>query len=205
MNEAVNTPASASDEGEVAWLKKQLGEQGNEIGRLRSALEAKIEEQDRTLMSESFDSDQISAMERLVEQKLQPVQETLNKSAAQQAEEKLATKHPDYQQVIQNPEFQTWVQASKRNSVAYEAAIAGDLDTGIELLDAYKAENHVTPGEDATRAALASGRAGSGDAGFKEGGILLRSEIQELKRNDPAAYRARLPEIMEAYNSGRVR
>tara|TARA_S200002703_G_scaffold51112_1_gene44452 strand:+ start:4306 stop:4923 length:618 start_codon:yes stop_codon:yes gene_type:complete len=205
MNEAVNTPDSVSDEGEVAWLKKQLGEQGNEIGRLRSALEAKVEEQDRQLMSESFDSDQISAMERLVEQKTQPLREELNQTRSQAAEAKLIEKHPDYQQVLVDPKFAQWVQSSKRNSVAYEAAIAGDLDTGIELLDAFKSEARPTPSQDTERAALASGRAGSGDAGVRDGGVLLRSEIQELRRTDPAGYRARLPEITKAYAEGRVR
>jgi hypothetical protein len=205
MNEAVNDPASASDEGEVAWLKKQLGDQGNEIGRLRSALETKIEEQDRQLISESFDGDQVAAMERLVEQKVAPLQQKLTQTTQAQAETKLAEKHPDYRSVIQSAEFQAWTEGSKRNLAAYQAAIAGDLDTGIELLDAYKTENQSPPSQDVTRAALASNRGGSGDAGIREGGVLLRSEIQELKRNDPAGYRARLPEIMAAYNEGRVR
>lgn len=204
MNEAVNTSGSASDEGEVAWLKKQLGEQGNEIGRLRSALEAKVEEQDRALMSESFDSDQIAAMERLVEQKTQPLREQLNQTSSQAAQAKLAEKHPDYQTVVQDPEFQSWVQSSRRNGVAYEAAIAGDLDTGIELLDAYKADTKATPARDVERAALASGRAGSNDSAIRETGGLYRSEIQHLKMTDPAGYRAKLPQIHKAYAEGRV-
>lgn len=205
MNEAVNASGSESGEGEVAWLKKQLGEQGNEIGRLRGALEAKIEEQDRQLVNESFDSDQVAAMERLVEQKVAPVKQQLNEANASQATAKLAAKHPDYEAVVNNPEFQAWVNSSKRNSAAFEVAVGGDVDVGIELLDAYKAEAQTAPSEEVMNSALASNRGSSGDAGIKESGVILRSEIQQLKRDNPAQYRAQLPKIMAAYQEGRVR
>ena len=207
MNEAVNTSAAPTggQEDEVALLKRKLGEQGNELGRLRNALEAKIDEQDRQLVEQSFDSDQVAAMERLVEQKVAPVKQQLSEANAQQAVAQLAAKHPDYETVVNNPEFVAWVQGSKRNSAAYEVAIAGDIDVGIELLDAYKAEAQTAPSEEQLNTALSSNRGSSGDAGIKESGVILRSEIQELKRNNPAGYRAQLPKIMQAYQEGRVR
>ena len=206
MNEAVNTSAAPTggQEDEVALLKRKLGEQGNEIGQLRNALEAKINEQDRQLVEQSFDSDQVAAMERLVEQKVAPVKQQLSEANAQQAVAQLAAKHPDYETVVNNPEFQTWVQSTKRNAAAYEVAIGGDIDVGIELLDAYKAEAQSTPSEEQLNIAQASNRGSSGDAGIRESGVILRSEIQDLKRNDPAAYRAQLPRIMQAYQEGRV-
>ena len=206
MNEAVNTSAAPTggQEDEVALLKRKLGEQGNEIGQLRNALEAKINEQDRQLVEQSFDSDQVAAMERLVEQKVAPVKQQLNEANAQQAVAQLAAKHPDYETVVNNPEFQAWVQSTKRKAAAYEVAIGGDIDVGIELLDAYKAEAQSTPSEEQLNIAQASNRGSSGDAGIRESGVILRSEIQDLKRNDPAAYRAQLPRIMQAYQEGRV-
>ena len=206
MNEIVTDSAKPSGaEDEVKWLKKQLGEQGNQIGQLRSALEAKIDEQDRALVLESFDSDQVHAMERLVDQKMAPVQQKLNESSMAQAEAKLVTKHPDYQAVQNSPEFNAWLEGSRRNMAAYEIAAAGDIDTGIELLDAFKSEVQHEPTGDVLNTALASNRGSSGDAGIREGGVLLRTEIQHLKTTDPAAYRARLPEIHKAYAEGRVR
>jgi hypothetical protein len=205
MNEAVDAPTSASDEGEVAWLKKQLGEQGNEIGRLRASLEAKIDEQDRALLSESFDSDQLAAMERAMESKLRPVQEQLQAAETQAAVSKLSAKHPDYEQVVQQPQFQEWVKSSRLNTSAFEKAIQGDIDTGIELLDTYKATVQPQQSGDTMKAALASSRGSSGDAGIREGGTISRAELQHLKMTDPAGYRAKLPEIHKAYAEGRVR
>lgn len=206
MNEAVNTSAEApAAQDEVAWLKKKLGEQGNEIGSLRSALESKIDEQDKALLSESFDPDQLAAMERAIESKVKPVQDQLMQAETQQAVNKLQAKHPDYEQVVQDPGFQSWVQSSRLNSAAFDSAINGDIDTGIELLDAYKANNHTAPSGDVLNAALSTNRGSSGDAGIREGGIISRAEIQQLKINDPAGYRAKLPEIHKAYAEGRVR
>lgn len=207
MNEAVNASAQPQrgEQDEVALLKRKLGEQGNELGQLRNALEAKIEEQDRQLVNDSFDSDQVAAMERLVEQKVAPVKQQLNEAHANQATAKLAAKHPDYEAVVNGAEFQSWVQSTKRNAAAFEVAISGDVDVGIELLDAYKAEAQTTPSEEVMNSALASNRGSSGDAGIKESGVILRTEIQQLKRDNPAQYRAQLPKIMAAYQDGRVR
>ncbi len=213
MNEAVNTPAEATqaepaaggDEGQIAWFKKQLGEQANEIGNLRNALEAKIEQQDAALIGESFDSDQIAAMERIVEKKLQPVQQAVSQTTATAAEQKLLNKHPDYQEVIQGQAFQAWVNESKVNTAAYEAAISGDIDTGIDLLDQFKSTNPSQPTQDAVNVALASTRGSSGDSGIREGGTISREEIRLLKMTDKPKYRAMLPEIMRAYQEGRVR
>ena len=206
MNEAVNTSAEApAAEDEVAWLKQKLGEQGNEIGSLRSALESKIDEQDKALLSESFDSDQIAAMERAMESKLAPVQQQLAQAETQAAVGKLASKHPDYEQVVQDPGFQSWVQSSRLNTAAFDSAINGDIDTGIELLDTYKANHQTAPSGDVLNAALSTNRGSSGDAGIREGGTISRQELQNLKINDPAGYRAKLPEIHKAYAEGRVR
>lgn len=211
MNETADKPvepgsggAAGGDEGQIAWFKKQLGEQANEIGKLRTALEARIDEQEAAMLSESFDSDQIAAMERIVERKLGPVKSAVQSSSAQAAEQKLVSKHPDYQQVVQDAAFQAWVKESRVNTAAYEAAIAGDIDTGIALLDQFKSANGA-PKKQALSAALTSSRGSSGDSGIREGGVLSREEIRHLKMNDKPRYRAMLPEIMRAYQEGRVR
>jgi len=212
MNATVNdseqsesSDAGADGQGEIARLKQKLGEQGNEIGQLRNALSAKIDERDAELIGESFDSDQVAAMERIMEKKLAPVAAAVNQTTATAAEQKLVSKHPDYQDVISDDRFQAWVNESRVNAAAYEAAIAGDIDTGIALLDSYKGDNPATPTRDVVATALSSSRGSSGDSGVREGGTFSRQEIQHLKMTDKAKYRAMLPEIMAAYQEGRVR
>ncbi|NNE35466.1 MAG: hypothetical protein HKN13_09525 [Rhodothermales bacterium] len=211
MNATGDNPAQSMAEdagdaqGEIERLKQKLGAQGNEIGQLRNALEAKIDERDAELIGESFDSDQVAAMERLMEKKLAPVAAAVNQTSSTAAEQKLVSKHPDYQDVITDERFQAWVSESRVNAAAYEAAIAGDIDTGIALLDSYKGANPATPPRDVVATALSSSRGSSGDSGIREGGTFSREEIRHLKMHDKPKYRAMLPEIMKAYQEGRVR
>lgn len=198
-----------ADEGQdnVDWYKQRLGQQGNEIGELRRELAELRSVADKYIQSNdpppSFDDDPVKAVERLVETKIKPIQDHLSQQSAQSARQKLEQAHPDFEQVVQDPQFQEWVKGSRMNSAAFEAAVSGDIDTGIDLIAAYK-QNH-QPSRSALDTALASNAGGSREMGGRESTVYKRAEIIRKRIEDPEWYRINQADIMRAYKEGRVR
>ena len=205
MNEAVNPDQPNGDEGQIEWYKKQLGQQANEIGELRNTIQQYIEKQDQDFLAESFDIDQLSAIEKTVEKKLKPIQDKLSQSDAAIARDRLSAKHPDWESVVNSPKFQAWVAEDPIVRSAYETAVINqDLDTGIALIDQFKGQNQ-KPSQDVLQTALSSSRGTSGDVAAPDQGMMSRAEIRHLKMTDPAKYRAMSKEILKAYAENRVR
>jgi hypothetical protein len=190
----------------------EIGRQGNEIGELRRQLREQSEvidkyilKQDEATISENLDPDQVQAMERLVQQKVKPLQDKLSQYDINAAEQRLAAVHPDYKQVITDPSFQAWVDGSRVRATALQAGIsAGDVDTVADLLQTYKREQG-TPSNSAMDTALSMNRGGSGDMAPRESTLYRRADIIRKKNEDPEWYRDHLSEIRKAYAEGRVR
>jgi hypothetical protein len=160
----------------------EIGRQGNEIGELRRQLREQSEvidkyilKQDEATISENLDPDQVQAMERLVQQKVKPLQDKLSQYDINAAEQRLAAVHPDYKQVITDPSFQAWVDGSRMRATALQAGIS------------------------------AGNRGGSGDMAPRESTLYRRADIIRKKNEDPEWYRDHLSEIRKAYAEGRVR
>lgn len=200
----MNDPAKPveGDEGEIQWYKQQLGRQANELGELRKTVDEYIFKQDEA-SAPSFDDDPVAAMERLVEKKIAPLRSEVTQTSAQTARARLAEHHPDYEQVVSDPAFQSWVQGSRVNTAAFEAAISGDIDTGIDLLNTYKGSHTQT--QDALDTSLALNKGGSSDTGARDGQVYKRADIIRKKIEDPAWYRNNQEDILKAYAEGRVR
>lgn len=201
-DDPVQPDQGAEGDSQIGWYKQQLGRQANEIGELRKTIDEYILKQDEAT-APSFDEDPVAAMERLVEKKIAPLRQEVAGSQARSAQARLSEQHPDYEQVVSDPAFQAWVQGSRINTAAFEAAINGDIDTGINLLSEYKSRNTQT--RDALDTSLALNRGSSSDTGARDGQVYKRADIIRKKIEDPAWYRDNHEEIMRAYAEGRVK
>jgi hypothetical protein len=139
--------------------------------------------------------------------------------------------HPDAAEIMQDPEFRTWVEASRvRTALLHRAHAKYDFDAGDEVFGTWKALKGVkkaeatAPASDTTAAAktLAAAAAakrkadlsaaatptgGSAGGGKAEGGkkIYRRADVLRLMEEDPDRYEALANEISLAYSEGRVR
>ena len=140
--------------------------------------------------------------------------------------------HPDATEIMQDPEFRTWVEASRvRTALLKRAHDKYDFDAGDEVFGTWKAlkgvkkpEAETGPSADTTAAAktLAAAAAakrkadlsaaaaptgGSAGGGKAEGGkkIYRRADVLRLMEEDPDRYEALANEISLAYAENRVR
>ena len=130
--------------------------------------------------------------------------------------QQLASKHPDFGQLVNDEGFQEWVKGSKVRLGLYAKADAEfDFEAADELLSTYKelrqikAKKETTAVQEAGKQqkaqamkAAAVDIGGSGEVSKK---IYRRADLIRLKMTDPSRYEALQPEIMAAYAEGRVK
>ena len=129
-----------------------------------------------------------------------------------QTQAALAKKHPDFANVVQDPEFVAWVKSSPMRVNMYALADAQyDFNAADELISTFKAIKGVRTNEAVTAAkevrqtnmkAAAVDVGGTGESSKK---VYRRADLIRLKMTDPARYEALQPEIMAAYAEGRVK
>lgn len=129
-----------------------------------------------------------------------------------QTQAALAKKHPDFANVVQDPEFAAWVKASPMRVNMYALADAQyDFNAADELISTFKAIKGVRTNEAVTAAqevrktdmkAAAVDVGGTGESSKK---VYRRADLIRLRMTDPARYEALQPEIMAAYSEGRVK
>lgn len=129
-----------------------------------------------------------------------------------QIQQKLAQDHPDFGQVVQDPEFVNWVKSSPVRLGLYAKADGEyDYDSANELLSTYKALRGVkakqtTDAGEATRKSnLKAATVDAGGTGESTKRVYRRADLIRLKMTDPNRYEALSDEIMQAYADGRVR
>jgi len=167
---------------------------------------------------------------------IKQIRDTLGKAAEEQAVDKAVkaterfnTAHPDASTIMQDPEFQQWVQASRvRTGLLRRAHQHYDFDAGDEVFGTWKALKGAAkpaapaaPAADAAAASAAgaalaarkralaaaavpSGGGGAGpDKGTKK--IFRRADVLKLMEENPERYEALSGEIEKAYRENRVR
>lgn len=203
--------------------EKLIGKHSSEVGELRKVVDTYITSQisasNQTAQPEpepvDFFEDPEQAVNRAIE--THPVVQQAKQTAQQQAKQTalgaLQQKHPDIEQVLTDPKFAEWVQASpvrqelfQRADKQYDAAVAD------ELLTLYKeraslAQQSVAVETQARKQQVKAASTGAQGAGAGGGGkrIYRRADIIKLMKNDPDRYEAISNEIMQAYQEGRVR
>ena len=202
--------------------EKLIGKQAQEVGEVRKLADE--------LLKQNLSSKQQHIQEEepevdFFENPQKAVQATIDKHpdvlAARQAglefkrmqiQQKLNAEHPDYSQVVNDAEFQSWVKSSPVRVGLYAKADGEfDYDSANELLSTFKQLRGVKAKQseqasDATRAkSMKAAQVDVGGSGESSKRVYRRADLIRLKMTDPARYETLSDEIMQAYSEGRVR
>lgn len=201
-------------------LEQEHGRKAQEIGELRRITDHFLSQPTNTQTTAQntevddidIDPEELRKLEKVVKKYMQPVTETLSAVKKEETLNKLRSAHNDMEQILQNQEFQKWVVESPIRSALYQRADSTyDYDAGNELLNMWKdrqaAQRAIQSGQEAERQrAMKVGTTETG-AGVDTTGkkIYRRVDLIRLKQTNPQRYSELQPEIMKAYQEGRVR
>ena len=203
--------------------EKLLGKQSSEVGELRKVVDDYIQTQlsERAPTQQEpdeeldFFSDPDRAVARAIENhpKIKEAEQISNQYRQSTAMNKLQSKHPDMQDILQDEKFVNWIKGSKIRQQLFAQADANfDYDAADELFSLWKerqqvvqqtAKNEQTERKRAVKSASTGNARGSGEQRAKK--VYRRADIIKLMRTDPDRYQALSNEIMQAYAEGRVR
>jgi hypothetical protein len=206
--------------------EKLIGRQGGEVGELRSIVDDYIKanlaftaQQSQSQPEPEPEVDFFEDPKRAVSQAIEthPAVQEARKVATESRQnanlERIKAKHPDMSDVVSNPSFIEWVKASPiRTEIYLRADQNFDYDAADELISTYKVMSgkvaEATQVETAARqqqvrAAQTGGGSGANTGGSKR--VYRRADIRKLMKEDPDRYDQLAPEIMLAYQEGRVR
>jgi len=204
--------------------EKLLGRQSGEVGELRKVVDDYINSQtlhqapQQTVEPEEdidYFTDPQGAVNRAIENhpKIREAEQYSSQYKQQAALATLSTKHPDMQEILEDPKFAEWIKASKIRTQLFVAADQQyDADSADELFSLWKERKVVTQQtanvekqarKQQLKAANTGNARGSNEGTRKK--IYRRADIIKLMRTDPDRYTALADEIMAAYAEGRVK
>ena len=201
--------------------EKLIGKQAQEVGEVRKLADELLKQS----LSKPTQPTEVEPEIDFFEDPKKAVQRTLEshpdvlaaKQAAQelkkmQIQQQLSSNHPDFQQIVQDPDFAEWVKASKvRMSLYAKADSEFDYDSADELLSTYKqlkqikTQKTVEEGKKAVEKGLKAAAVDTGGSGESSKRVYRRADLIRLRMTDPDRYNALQDEIMAAYNEGRVK
>lgn len=211
---------------EIALMHQQaeklIGKQGSEVGELRKVVDDFIKAQTLKESKKEEEADDNSA-DYFVDPKLAVRKEIDNHPAVKEAKQaskamrqqevlnKLATKHPNFMETVQDPSFAEWVESSRvRKELYARAEVQYDFDAADELLSTWE-ERQATSKQvqeaskldrDKQLKAASVNTQGATESVAKK--KYRRADIIKLMQTDPDRYEAMQTEIMAAYREGRV-
>ena len=202
--------------------EKLIGKQAQEVGEVRKLADE--------LLKQNLSSKQQHIKEEepevdFFENPQKAVQSTIDRHpdvvAARQAgqdfkrmqiQQKLAQDHPDYSQVVNDSEFQSWVKSSPVRLGLYAKADGEfDYDSANELLSTFKqirgikAQQSEQVNTAARTKSMKAAQVDVGGSGESSKRVYRRADLIRLKMTDPSRYETLSDEIMQAYSEGRVR
>lgn len=202
--------------------EKMIGRQAQEVHEVRSLADQLLKRQlesDKAVSIESapevdfFENPQDSIKHAIennpaVMEAKQANLELKRMKTAQQ----LASKHPDFGTIANDTGFQEWVKASPiRLSLYAKADAEFDFGAADELLSTYKELKQVRnnnvqeTGKKQQAQALRAAGVDTGGSGEVAKKVYRRADLIRLKMTDPDRYELLQPEIMAAYQQGRVK
>lgn len=211
--------------------EKLIGKQGQEAAELRRLADQLIKsnlnrpsepprqvEEEADLDDVDFFSDPKTAIAKAVSQHpdVRAARESSTNLMRQEAFRSLQAKHPDYRELLADPDFKEFVQKSRVRQQLFLAADRNyDFEAADELFDTYKQIKGARPvnseaveavkssQEKALRAASNPAVGGSSEPTGKK--IYRRADLIRMQIQQPDRYEELQPEIMAAYQEGRVR
>ena len=201
--------------------EKLIGKQAQEVGEVRKLADELIKQN----LSGNRQNAEVEPEIDFFEDPKKAVQNTINNHpdvlAARQAgqefkkmqiQSKLASEHPDFTQVVQDPDFVNWVKSSPIRLGLYAKADGEyDYDSANELLSTYKQLKGVKTkqtsdaGEATRKQNLKAASVDTGGTGESGKRVYRRADLIRLKMTDPQRYESLSDEIMAAYAEGRVK
>lgn len=199
-------------------LEKEFGRKGQELGELRQLTDTLIQKelstpQPSTVTKEvtedvDFYEDPEKAVERLLEKKLAPFNQHLEKMSHEEFSNRMKLEFPDHPKILQSEDFGKWVQASPYRIKMYQEADQFNWDAANELFSTWIAL-HPTPEENKEtrdkQLADAKTEKGKGAGKTKTKKVYRRADIIRLKMYEPEKYAALESDIRKAYAEGRVK
>lgn len=208
--------------------EKLIGRQAQEVGETRRLVDDLIKQQlnspkqqpETSTQEVDFFEDPNKAINHAVENN--PAVLALKQQAEQQRQQQalanLASKHPDYMEVVNQDEFGEWVKSSKVRTQLFINAQNYDTDAADELLSTFKALKGVqqqksqastadlaTADKEQRKQTIKAASVQAGGSGETSQKIFRRSDILRLMMTDRARYNDLEPEIRQAYAEGRVK
>lgn len=212
-------------ESELGRLRNELGNYRSMTDRFLSLEEKRMEDLGNGKAKDEFKLDPTEflsnpseALDKYYEhrrgqdQEYRQLQERLDRIEGNIGQNTLAQKHPDTNEIVNNPEFQQWIQGNGyRTRIAAQAVQNQDADALDYLLTEWK-ERHQSSGGNGSdtqdseirRAQRASTESASSGATGNTAKRFSRRKLVELKIRNPEEYTARSDEILKAYAEGRV-
>ena len=202
--------------------EKLIGKQAQEVGEVRK-LADELLKQNLSSKQQRIQEDEPEV--DFFENPQKAVQATIDRHpdvlAARQAgqdfkrmqiQQKLNAEHPDYSQVVNDAEFQSWVKSSPVRVGLYAKADGEfDYDSANELLSTFKqlrsvkAQQSEQAGNAARTKSMKAAQVDVGGSGESSKRVYRRADLIRLKMTDPSRYETLSDEIMQAYSEGRVR
>lgn len=202
--------------------EKLIGKQGSEVGDLRRIVddfiktqtlkEAKKEEESNDDPGDYF-VDPKQAVRREIDNH-PAVKEAKQASMAMRQQEvlnKLATKHPNFMDTIQDPTFAEWIESSRvRKELYARAEVQYDFDAADELLSTWQERQATSKQVQETskldrdkqlKAASVNTQGATESVAKKK---YRRQDIIKLMQTDPDRYDAMQSEISAAYRENRI-
>lgn len=201
--------------------EKLIGRQAQEVGEVRKLADELLKQQlykteSPTQIENEIDffEDPKTAVRNAVDK--HPDVLAAKQAAAQfkqmQSQGALQKKHPDFAEIVQDPEFTEWVKGSKLRMQMYAAADTSfDFESADELLSTFKQIRNVkttqtrTDGAEALKANMRAATVDTGGSGETSRKVYRRADLIRLRMTDPARYETLEPEIRQAYAEGRVK
>ena len=203
--------------------QEMIGKQSAEVGELRQFVDGYLKGSTKTESVEEqaeeapdFFEDPEAAVQRAIEKHpaVQAAQHQARTSNNQAALSQLQAKHTDMAQLISDPTFTKWVEASPVRKELYERADTNyDAASADELLTNFKAQRAVAMQTINADKKSRSGQVKAASTGSAQGSasantgskIYRRSDLINLMVKDPTRYEALSEEILKAYSEGRVK
>ena len=202
-------------------LESEFGRRNNELGEMRrltdELLQLQLKDKPEEPQQYNVDVDTLldnptDAIKQVVAEQLKPLQDNMLNEQRNQKKATFENKHPDWQELMNDPNFVSHVQSSPVRLKMFQEANANyDYDVADELFSMYKQIHGAQKEETQEKVSqkrsknLKAAKTETGSTGAKSTKVFKRNELLHLRMTNPAKYESMEDEIMRAYAEGRVR
>ena len=196
-----------------------IGKQSNEIAQNRERINA-LEKTDSYIKGQlnqsqpepakelDYFGDPENAIKQTVssDPRLAKLEKQLEVQDLERKREKMLSKHPDFQSVMDSPDFSAWLaQTQSRQAALTLMNSTGNVDLAIGLLDEFKSTREQATKETRQESIkAASSGSVSGSSMKAMGKRVAASELRRLQKEEPAKFKSLKPLIDQLWQEGRV-